>query len=96
MSSTRARWPPPSRGSTLLAIALITVAGSVVYANSLDGVFVFDDNDAIKDNPNIRTLWPVTTPMTTGATTSVTGRPIVGLTLAGPNSGSTPVSISDW
>ncbi len=71
-----------SRRATLLSVALITLAGVVVYANSLDGVFVFDDNDAIKDNPSIRTLWPLSVPLTTTTTSSVTGRPVVGLTLA--------------
>src|SRR5262249_28141837 len=44
----------------LVAIGLI-VAGGWAYSTSFPGVFVMDDKFAIADNPNIKTLWPLTT-----------------------------------
>lgn len=37
---------------------LLVLAGATVYANSLQGVFVFDDSQHIADNPAIRKFWP--------------------------------------
>src|SRR5262245_32870590 len=67
-----------------LSCGLIVAAGAAVYANSLHGAFVFDDRDAILDNPHIQSLWPLWQAMTTPAdeTSSATGRPLVCLSLA--------------
>lgn len=35
-------------------LVIVTIVG---YANSLDGVFVYDDETAIVENPAVRTLW---------------------------------------
>jgi Flp pilus assembly protein TadD len=64
-------------------VALIVLAGCAAYWNSFQGAFVFDDMDAIVDNPTIRSLWPpgpVFSPPQEGS--PVTGRPVVNLTLA--------------
>jgi tetratricopeptide (TPR) repeat protein len=42
-----------------IRIATLTAAVVAVYANSFDGVFVFDDNSAIVDNPAIRRFEPL-------------------------------------
>ena len=39
------------------------LAGTVVYLNSLSAPFIFDDQTAILDNPQIRQLWPLSVPL---------------------------------
>ena len=53
---------------------LLVLAGATVYANSLQGVFVFDDSQHIADNPAIRKFWPPGAP---GCT-----RPLLTISLA--------------
>ncbi len=74
------RWLPPA-----LAIVIIIIVGGAgvwAYSTSFAGVFVFDDGPAIVDNPNIRSLWPLTQAMSAPAEVTVSGRPIAALTLA--------------
>ena len=47
-----ARW-------TRFAPLLIVAAGAIVYVNSFEGVFLFDDALHIEENPRIQQLWPV-------------------------------------
>jgi tetratricopeptide (TPR) repeat protein len=55
----------------------------LVFSGTLHVPFFFDDIDAIKGNPNIRTLWPLWIPLSWPATLpATTGRPFVSLTLA--------------
>jgi len=42
-----------------VAVVLIAATVLVVYANALDGRFVFDDFPAIADNPHVRALLPL-------------------------------------
>jgi tetratricopeptide (TPR) repeat protein len=56
--------------------------GSVAYANSFDGIFVFDDEPAIEHNQNLRTLWPLTTAMSAPPDTTLSGRPVATLSFA--------------
>src|SRR5579871_2042385 len=72
----------PSLGSTAAAIAVIVVAGMLAYSNSFSGPFVFDDNLSIRDNESIRNLWDLGNVLTGATTATVTGRPILNLTLA--------------
>jgi len=66
-----------------VAFALVLVAAAGwAYAPSMRGVFIFDDNWAIVENPNIRTLWPLTTALSAPAESPVSGRPVAGLSLA--------------
>ena len=69
-ASRRAVWP---------AAALIVVAGAVAYHNSFSGPLVFDDLGSIRDNASLRHLWSALRPPP-GLT--VTGRPVVNLSLA--------------
>lgn len=50
------RWRGIARA--LLPPLVLIAAGLVVYANSLDGAFVFDDTEQIVENPAIRQWWP--------------------------------------
>ncbi|MEN9663521.1 MAG: repeat-containing protein YrrB [Verrucomicrobiota bacterium] len=75
---------PFSRGHALFAVALIFVALLAAYANSFGGPFVFDDVEAIVENPTIRNLAApgavLAPPFAEGQT--VGGRPLVNVTLA--------------
>jgi len=52
------------------------------YHNSFSGPFIFDDGESIKDNPNIRRLWPIWQAMWSPPNRTVSGRPVVSLSLA--------------
>jgi len=52
------------------------------YANSLNGPFMFDDREAILDNPSIRTLWPPGVVLFPERELPVSGRPLANLSLA--------------
>lgn len=69
------------RGLAIRA-AIIVLAGTVVYANSLSAPFIFDDQTAIIENAQIRRLWPLTVPLSPPRETPVAGRPIANLTFA--------------
>jgi len=66
------------------AAALLVASVWAAYGNSLHGAFVFDDLSTIRDNPDVRQLWPVwrvfAPASLQGATSS--GRPLVALSLA--------------
>ncbi len=71
------------RRATLLAAALIVLAGLLAYRNSFDGPFVFDDPSSIAANPTLRTLWPPWAPLLPPrAAITVQGRPVLNLSLA--------------
>jgi len=65
-----------------LAALILVTAGSWAYSTSFGGVFVLDDVRAIVRNPTIRTLWPLTTPLTPPTASTVAGRPIANLSFA--------------
>lgn len=72
-ASTAWRW--------LIPVVLV-LAALGAYANSTGGPFIFDDLGAIRDNPHIRQLWPLAAAVSAPAGTTVTGRPVVALSLA--------------
>jgi Flp pilus assembly protein TadD len=72
---------PASLQIWLIAIALAAAAGWA-YSTSFAGVFIFDDKPSIVDNPNIRTLWPLTTALSAPREVAVSARPVASLTLA--------------
>ena len=73
------RYPLPSG---LIVATLLAAAAIWAYSTSFAGVFVMDDTFAIADNPNIKTLWPLTRSMSAPAESPVSARPIASLTLA--------------
>lgn len=77
------RSPPasPRRRAWLLCIVIIA-AGLLAYANSFSGVFLFDDDHAILENPHIRRLWPLSEALKAPPQSTVAGRPVVSLSLA--------------
>ena len=61
---------------------LLIAAGALVYANSLDAPFVFDDLGAIVENKDIQHLWPLWLDPQTSERPSLNGRPLVRFSLA--------------
>ncbi len=61
---------------------LVALAGAAVYANSLNGPFVFDDQYSITENVYIRSLWPLREAVAAPYQSTVSGRPVVAYTLA--------------
>jgi tetratricopeptide (TPR) repeat protein len=74
--------PAPREHGLAIRAAVIVLAGAVVYLNSLNAPFVFDDTTAIRNNQQIRQLWPLTVPLSPQRDTPVAGRPIVNLSFA--------------
>ncbi len=68
----------------MIAALILVAAIALAYSNTLRAPFVFDDIAAIRDNPTLRHLWPLSDvlapPQAEGNT--VGGRPVVNLTLA--------------
>lgn len=71
---------PPVRPGCVAGV--IVAAVLLAHANGLTGAFVFDDLPALRENPTIRTLWPLTTALSPPADTGVGGRPLANLCLA--------------
>ena len=72
---------PPLLGIAALAI-LIVAAGAWAFWPSFGGVFLLDDVRAIVRNPTIRTLWPLTVPLSPPAESTVAARPVANLSFA--------------
>ena len=72
------------RRSLLPAMGLLLLAGILVYLNAFSVPFLFDDQESVVENPTIRRLWPVWAPLAPprAAALTVSGRPVVNLTLA--------------
>jgi tetratricopeptide (TPR) repeat protein len=65
----------------VLALALVTL-GAWAYAASFSGVLVLDDIRAIARNETIRTLWPLSVPLSPPSASTVAGRPVANLSFA--------------
>jgi tetratricopeptide (TPR) repeat protein len=61
---------------------VIVLAGLLVYWNGLSSPFLFDDRNSIVENSRIRTLWPLSIPLSPPRDTPVAGRPVVNLSFA--------------
>ncbi len=61
-----------------LAPFVLVAATMLVYANSLQGVWLLDDHGAIVDNPHVRQLWPPTAP----PDSTLDRRPVAALSFA--------------
>lgn len=65
--------------TTMLVAVVLLVAGLLAYKDSFRVPFLFDDFGSIRDNPSIESF---ATALTPPADLSVTGRPLVNLSLA--------------
>ena len=61
---------------------VLVVACALAYATSLSNPFLYDDQTAIVKNTTIRTLSPLSVPLSPPRDTPVAGRPLVNLSLA--------------
>ena len=77
-----ARTRRAGRPSWVLALVLITAAGFWAYAPSFGGVFALDDVRAIVRNETIRSVWPLSVPLSPPGRSTVAGRPVANLSLA--------------
>lgn len=67
----------------IVALGLVLmVVGAAVFARGLNAPFVFDDLSGIRDNPNARSLWPISRALGAPDETPAYGRPVVALSLA--------------
>ncbi|MFN0151473.1 MAG: tetratricopeptide repeat protein [bacterium] len=66
----------------LLLPLLLVCACAGAYHNSFDGDFLFDDHGAIRDNVNIRALWPPWRAAAAAPESATARRPLAALTLA--------------
>src|ERR1700682_4423878 len=66
----------PSWRATLVGLILLVTSGFAVYANSYHAPLVFDGEEYVGNNPNLRTLWPLSVPM------GGNSRPVTYLTFA--------------
>ena len=73
----------PTRTNWTLLAPLILIAGVVLaYFNSLTGPFIFDDVLNIRNNHELRRLWPIWKTIWGPLATGVSGRPVVQLSFA--------------
>jgi Flp pilus assembly protein TadD len=61
---------------------VLVLAGALAYATSLANPFLYDDQTAIANNATIRTLSPLSVPLSPPRDTPVAGRPLVNLSFA--------------
>jgi len=71
-----------SRTRALICSAAIAACAVAVYHNSFTGPFIFDDPESITENPNVRGLWPIWRAMWAPPGRTVSGRPVLALSLA--------------
>ena len=67
---------------TSIACLVICLAIFAAYGNTFRSPFIFDDFNAIVDNPNIRSLLPLSRALSAPDQSTVAGRPVAGFSLA--------------
>jgi len=71
-----------ARSGGATSALLVVLVGGLAYAGSLSAPFFFDDNNAILDNRHVRQLLPPSTSLDAPDQSSISGRPLVSLSLA--------------
>lgn len=66
----------------LPGVLCVVAATLLAFSPALSGPFVYDDFQAVRDNPSIVALWPLSVPLHPPPGTTMSGRPVVNLTLA--------------
>lgn len=86
LAEPRARTAPravsPLSRSSWLALVLIVLVTIAAFAPALRAPFAFDDTPSIPDNPTVRHVFPLTTSLNPPPRLTVSGRPLVNLSLA--------------
>lgn len=65
-----------------MLLLLLAVAAIIAYSNSFLVPFIYDDISSTRDNPHIRSLWPLSQALWAPPNTTAEGRPVVALSLA--------------
>lgn len=83
-ASIEASQSAPSGGRMVAVIAVFVFAGAalLVFSPGLRSHWVYDDYWAIVENPHVRTLWPLSVPLSAEQEAPFVDRPIVSLTCA--------------
>jgi len=63
-------------------VVLLVVSTCLVYANTMRGPFIYDDEPNILQNPHIRSLWPVGRALSAPPESGLDGRPAAALSFA--------------
>ena len=71
-----------SRRATTLAAGVVVLATVAAFSNSFAGPFIFDDLEAVTNNTTIKQLWPIGNVLCPPHDATVTGRPLLNLSLA--------------
>jgi protein O-mannosyl-transferase len=66
----------------MAAVGIILLAALLVYHNSFTVPFLLDDFSSVRDNAQIRHLWPIWKVLSPPATLPVGGRPVINLSFA--------------
>src|SRR5687767_9206699 len=76
--------PPPRPVINWRVWAPLAIVGvtALAYHNTFAAPFIFDDVTNIRENPEIRTLWPLWDIMWSEVATGVAGRPVAQLSFA--------------
>ena len=88
MSTAPSLSRPTHRRNVFIAGAILVLAALAAYHNSFSGPLVYDDIPAIKDNPTIRQLWPLSTVLSPPNDS--------GITVNGLRAAVTWTSLSNW
>ncbi|HEX6974309.1 MAG TPA: hypothetical protein VF147_07910, partial [Vicinamibacterales bacterium] len=73
---------PPRALATVVATAVIALATLAAYSNSMDGIFVFDDEPSIERNAHVAALPDVVAAMGAPNDSTLAGRPVASLSFA--------------
>lgn len=70
------QWP------AALAPVALALLGLLAYIGTVDAPFIYDDYNAIVENPHVRSLWPLSEALSAPDESTVAGRPVAAMSLA--------------
>jgi tetratricopeptide (TPR) repeat protein len=73
---------PGRRLPAACAPAALALLGLLAYIGTVGAPFIYDDHNAIVENPHVRSLWPLSEAMSAPDESTVAGRPVAALSLA--------------
>lgn len=73
---------PGRRLPPACAPAALALLGLLAYIGTVGTPFLYDDYNAIVENPHVRSLWPLSQAMSAPDESTVAGRPVAALSLA--------------
>jgi tetratricopeptide (TPR) repeat protein len=65
-----------------LAPVALAALGLLAYIGTVDAPFIYDDYNAIVENPHVRSLWPLSQALSAPDESTVAGRPVAALSFA--------------